>query len=81
MTIGAQRAFRSRKAAAVYDDDRVLNHLLGLNGPGGVRGEMKNLIFATDGRMPKSVLRDAINNGLEIVENAEHCLVYDRPLG
>ncbi len=38
-----------RHVAAVYDDDRVLNHLLGMNGPRGVRGEMKNLIFAADG--------------------------------
>jgi hypothetical protein len=69
-----------RRVDAVYDDDRLLSHLLGLDGPGGVRGEMKNLIFAADGPKPKIVLRDAINNDLEIVENAEHCLVYDRPL-
>lgn len=42
---------------------------------------MKNLIFAADGPKPRIVLRDAINNDLEIVENAEHCLVYGRPLG
>lgn len=66
--------------AAVYDDNRDLNHLLDLGGPGGVRGEMKNLIFAADGPKPRIVLRDAINNDLEIVENAEYCLVYDRPL-
>jgi hypothetical protein len=69
-----------RLVATVYDDDRLLNHLLGLDGPGGVRGEMKNLIFAANGPKPKIVLRDAINNDLEIVENAEHCLVYDRLL-
>jgi hypothetical protein len=69
-----------RHVAAVYDDDRILNYLLGLDGPGGVRGEMKNLIFAADGFKPRIVLRDAINNDLEIVENAECCLVYDRPL-
>jgi len=69
-----------RDVAAVYDDDRVLNHLLGLDGPGAVRGEMKNLIFAADGPKPRIVLRDAINNDLEIVENGQHCLVYDRPL-
>jgi hypothetical protein len=69
-----------RHVAAVYDDDRVLNHLLGLDGPGGVRGEMKNLIFAADGPKPKIVLRDVINNDLEIVENEENCLVYNRPL-
>lgn len=65
--------------SAVYDN-RVLNHLIGLAGVGGVRGEMKNLIFATTGPKPKIVLRDAINNDLEIVENGRHCLVYDRPL-
>ena len=69
-----------RHVAAVYDDDRVLNHLLGLDGPGGVRGEMKNLIFAADGPKPRIVLRDAINNDLEIIENGQHCLIYDRPL-
>ncbi len=41
---------------------------------------MKNLIFATTGPKPKIVLRDAINNDLEIVENGQHCLVYDQPL-
>ena len=41
---------------------------------------MKNLIFAADGPKPRIVLRDAINNDLEIVENAQYCLVYDRPL-
>lgn len=70
----------SRRVADVYDDDRVLNHLLGLHGPGGVRGEMKNIIFAADGPKPRIVLRDAINNDLEIVGNTGNCLVYDRPL-
>ena len=70
----------ARKVADVYDDDPALNHLLGMTGPGGVRGALKNLIFAANGPKPKIVLRDAINNDLEITENAEHCLVYDRPL-
>ena len=58
----------------------TLTTCLALAGRGGVRGEMKNLIFAADGPKPRIVLRDAINNDLEIVENAEYCLVYDRPL-
>jgi len=37
---------RVRYVADVYEDDRVLNHLIGLDGIHGVRGEMKNLIFA-----------------------------------
>ncbi len=66
--------------ATVYDDDRVLNHLLGLDGPRGVRGEMKNLIFAADGPKPRIVLHDAISNDLKVVENEQYCLIYDQPL-
>jgi hypothetical protein len=66
--------------ATVYDDDRVLNHLLGLDGLRGVRGEMKNLIFAADGPKPRVVLHDAISNDLKVVENEQYCLIYDKPL-
>lgn len=50
------------------------------DGGGGVAGPVKNLILAADGPKPELVLRDAINNQIEIVANAEHCLVYDRPV-
>lgn len=46
----------------------------------GVDGELKNLIFAADGPKPRIVLKDAINNVIEIVDGADRCLVYDRPL-
>ena len=46
----------------------------------GVRGSMKNLIFAAVGPKPEIVLDDAVNNELRIVRNEENCLVYDRPL-
>jgi very-short-patch-repair endonuclease len=48
----------------------------------GVRGSMKNLIFATLAGKPKPeiVLDDAVNNDLRIVRNAQYCLVYDRAL-
>ena len=48
---------------------------------GGVAGAPKNLIFAADGAKPEIVLSDAINNDIQIVKNAEKCLVYDRPIG
>lgn len=48
---------------------------------GGVVGAPKNLIFAADGPKPEIILSDAINNDIQIVKNAEHCLVYDRPIG
>jgi AbiJ-like protein len=47
---------------------------------GGVRGTMKNLIFAAIGHKPEIVLVDALNNDLRITRNADNCLVYDRPL-
>jgi hypothetical protein len=46
----------------------------------GVRGTMKNLIFAAIGAKPEIVLADAVNNDIRIVRNADNCLVYDRPL-
>uniref|UniRef100_UPI002F91BB4F hypothetical protein n=1 Tax=Streptomyces virginiae TaxID=1961 RepID=UPI002F91BB4F len=46
-------------------------------GPGG---SFKNLIFAAVGPKPEIVLRDAVNNDVEIVRNAENCLVYSDPL-
>jgi hypothetical protein len=46
----------------------------------GVRGSVKNLIFAANGPKPEIVLGDAINNDIQIVKNAEYCLVYDLPI-
>lgn len=68
----------ARRIDEEYDDADVRALLGRLSS--GVDGELKNLIFAADGPKPRIVLRDAINNVIEIVENAEHCLVYDRPL-
>ena len=47
---------------------------------GGVEGPTKNLIFAANGPKPDIVLRDAVNNDIEIVANAEHCLVFEQPI-
>ncbi|MFF9229387.1 MULTISPECIES: hypothetical protein [unclassified Streptomyces] len=47
------------------------------NGP---TGSFKNLIFAADGEKPEMVLRDAVNNDVEIVRNAHTCLVFTDPL-
>lgn len=40
----------------------------------------KNIIFASPTK-PDIRFRDAVNNDIEIVSNAEECLVYDRPVG
>jgi len=69
----------ARKVIEEYGDP-TLEQLLAPSGLVGVSGELKNLIFAANGPKPRIVLRDAINNIIEITENAEFCLVYDRPL-
>jgi hypothetical protein len=68
------------RVSELYGDEYLAPVLSG-TGPHGVGGELKQLIFAANGPKPRIVLRDAINNVIEIIENAEHCLVYDRPLG
>jgi very-short-patch-repair endonuclease len=47
---------------------------------GGVSGEIKNIIFAANGAKPELVLTDAVHNTIDIVANAEYCLVYDKPI-
>ncbi|MDO5366852.1 hypothetical protein [Kocuria sp.] len=47
---------------------------------GGVGAPAKNLIFAANGPKPELVLRDAVNNDIEIVRNGEYCLVFDQPI-
>ena len=70
----------ARKVADEYGGEELEQFLTGV-GVTGVDGELKNLIFAADGPKPRIVLRDAVNNVIEIVENDEYCLVYDRSLG
>jgi hypothetical protein len=69
----------ARKIIDEYGDD-ALEQIIEQLGMTGVAGEMKNLIFAANGPKPRIVLHDAINNDIEITENAEFCLVYDQPL-
>ncbi|MGF6884992.1 very-short-patch-repair endonuclease [Nocardia sp. GAS34] len=75
----AELAGIARRVAADFTSDHVQS-LLDALGAHGVSGELKNLIFAADGPKPRIVLRDAVNNILDIVENEQYCLVYNRPL-
>ncbi len=45
----------------------------------GVAGRPKNLIFASTGMKPEIILRDAINNDVEVVRYGDKCLIYDEP--
>ena len=42
--------------------------------------KVKNLIFAANGPKPEIVLRDAVDNTIQIVKNEEFCLVYEEPI-
>ena len=46
----------------------------------GVHGNVKNLIFAANGPKPEIVLIDAVTNDIQIVENEQYCLIYDKPI-
>lgn len=46
----------------------------------GVQGAVKNIVFAANGPKPELILVDSLNNTIEIVKNAEYCLVYDSPI-
>ncbi|MBB5874637.1 hypothetical protein F4553_008071 [Allocatelliglobosispora scoriae] len=69
-------------AHRIVEDYEVpdLEELLDANGV-GVTGEFKNLIFGANGPKPQIIFRDAINNDIEVVRNAQYCLIFDRPLG
>ena len=44
----------------------------------GVKGQVKNIIFAADGPKPELVFTDVVNNDIAIVENEENCLIFDK---
>jgi hypothetical protein len=69
----------ARTVLAEWDDDD-LEQLLASAGATGVAGELKNLIFASTGPKPQIVLRDALNNTVEITKGADTCLIYTKPL-
>ena len=46
----------------------------------GVPGKVKNLIFAANGLKPEIVLIDSVSNDIQIVENEQYCLVYDKSI-
>jgi very-short-patch-repair endonuclease len=41
---------------------------------------IKNIIFASNHLKPEIILSDSLINQIQIVENAEFCLIYDRPI-
>lgn len=46
----------------------------------GRSGSSKNLTFPADGTKPQIVLRDAVNNDVDILRHADTCLVFTAPL-
>ncbi len=46
----------------------------------GVDGGMKNIIFASTGEKPEIIIRDAVNNDIEITKHADKVLIFDKSL-
>ncbi|WP_030353052.1 hypothetical protein [Streptomyces scopuliridis] len=51
-----------------------------LEGLRGVDGTLKNIVFASTGYKPEIIMSEMIDGAIEIVEHADTCLVYNRPL-
>ncbi|MGG0476196.1 hypothetical protein ABEY96_28880 [Priestia aryabhattai] len=46
----------------------------------GVKGAVKNLIFAAIGAKPQIVISDSLNNSIKVVKNEDNCLIYEQPI-
>ena len=77
---GARRNYLHELFTPVFERLEELEDEQAAGAVRGVDGELKNIIFASTGPKPRIVLRDAINNVVEVVENGQYCLFYDRPL-
>lgn len=69
---------RERKQALFNEFQQIIKRLKSSTpARQGTEGEVKNLIFAANGPKPEIVLADSISNRIQIVKNANFCLVYD----
>lgn len=78
--VGTQELYRIARGVVEELGDEELEKLLAGDGFRGVGGDLWDLIFAAVGQKPRIVLLAAIDNVIEIIEGADRCLVYDRPL-
>jgi hypothetical protein len=76
----ARRGYINELINPVLDQLEQLEERQATTAVRGVDGQLKNIIFASTGPKPRIVLRDSINNVVEVEENGEYCLMYDRPL-
>lgn len=66
------------KKQELYDEYQIIIARLRSSVVRGVNGEIKNLIFASNGPKPEIVLLDATINQIKVVRNEEYCLIYDK---
>ncbi|SDH40964.1 hypothetical protein SAMN05216553_12133 [Lentzea fradiae] len=79
---GARRGYLNELFNPIFERlDDLDDKQRGQKGLRATDGQIRNLIFASTGPKPDIVLRDAIDNIIEVTRNAEHCLFYNRPLG
>jgi hypothetical protein len=62
------------------DGFHIEENTVSFNDLHGVKGTVKNLIFAAKGPKPEIVLIDSVNNDIQIVRNEQYCLIYDKPI-
>ena len=75
------REMCARQGLSIEDDGYTIVSPVENSVAETIMAEVKNLMFASTGKKPKLVLRDAITNQLEIVKHSQNCLVYDNNIG
>lgn len=70
----------ARDVVEEFGDDELEHMIAAGAGVRGTDGKLKNIIFAAIGPKPRILLRDALDNVIEVVEGADRCLIYDKPL-
>jgi very-short-patch-repair endonuclease len=70
----------ARDAVEEFGDDELERMVAAGAGVRRTDGQLKNIIFAAIGPKPRIILRDALDNIIDVVEGANRCLIYDQPL-
>ncbi|EGJ77113.1 hypothetical protein STTU_4324 [Streptomyces sp. Tu6071] len=77
----ARRGYLNELFAPVWVQlDEFEASCTGDSGLRGIDGGLKNIIFASTGLKPEIVIDQVVDGAIEIVEHADTCLVYNRPL-
>lgn len=76
----ARRGYVNKLFAAVWTGLDEFDKDSASHGLRGVDGEPRNIIFASTGYKPEIVFSQVLDGAVDIVEHADTCLVYNRPV-